>query len=162
MAFQAYPCTYNLKSENQHMSTHLHYVCPHCHSTNRVPTLKLAENPDCGHCQEALVTGKPVTLDGDSFSRHVERSQFPVVVDFWAPWCGPCQMMAPAFAEAAERLKLIAQLCKLDTEAHPHTAAPHGIRSIPTMAVFKEGKEIARVSGAMPVGEIERWVKSVL
>ena len=144
------------------MSTHLHYVCPHCHSTNRVPTLKLAENPVCGHCQEALLTGKPVTLDGDSFGRHVERSQFPVVVDFWAPWCGPCQMMAPAFAEAAERLKLTAQLCKLDTEAHPHTAAPHNIRSIPTMAIFKEGKEIARVSGAMPVGEIERWVKSVL
>ena len=144
------------------MNDTLHYVCPHCHSTNRIPVVKLAEQPVCGHCKEALISGKPVALDHDSFERHTQRSQFPVVVDFWAPWCGPCQMMAPAFAEAAERLKLKAQLCKLDTEAHPQTAAPYGIRSIPTMAVFKEGQEIARVSGAMPMGEIVRWVESVL
>ncbi|UOO88808.1 thioredoxin TrxC [Vitreoscilla massiliensis] len=144
------------------MNETLHCVCPHCHSTNRVPVQKLTEQPVCGHCKEALITGKPVVLDQDSFARHIQRSQFPVVVDFWAPWCGPCQMMAPAFAEAAERLKFKAQLCKLDTEAHPQTAAPYGIRSIPTMAVFKEGQEIARVSGAMPVGEIVRWVESVL
>ena len=144
------------------MNENLHYVCPHCHSTNRVPVSKLSEHPTCGHCKEALITGSPVTLNTDSFSRHVIRSQFPVVVDFWAPWCGPCQSMAPAFAEAAECLKLTAQLCKLDTEAYPQAAAPYGIRSIPTMVVFREGQEIARVSGAMPVGEIERWVKSVL
>lgn len=144
------------------MNENLHYVCPHCHSTNRVPVSKLSEHPTCGHCKEALITGSTVALNTDSFSRHVMRSQFPVVVDFWAPWCGPCQSMAPAFAEAAERLKLTAQLCKLDTEAYPQTAAPYGIRSIPTMVVFREGQEIARVSGAMPVGEIERWVKSVL
>ena len=101
-------------------------------------------------------------LTESNFDAEVLKSDKPVLVDFWAPWCGPCQMMAPAFAEAAERLKLTAQLCKLDTEAHPQTAAPHGIRSIPTMAIFKEGQEIARVSGAMPVSEIERWVKSVL
>ena len=93
------------------MNENLHYVCPHCHSTNRVPVSKLSEHPTCGHCKEALITGSPVTLNTDSFSRHVMRSQFPVVVDFWAPWCGPCQSMAPAFAEAAERLKLTAQLC---------------------------------------------------
>ena len=144
------------------MNENLHYVCPHCHSTNRVPVSKLSERPTCGHCKEALITGSPVALNTDSFSRHVMRSQFPVVVDFWAPWCGPCQSMAPAFAEAAERLKLSAQLCKLDTEAYPQAAAPYGIRSIPTMVVFREGQEVARVSGAMPVGEIERWVKSVL
>lgn len=144
------------------MNENLHYVCPHCHSTNRVPVSKLSEHPTCGHCKEALITGYPVALNTDSFSRHVMRSQFPVVVDFWAPWCGPCQSMAPAFAEAAERLKLTAQLCKLDTEAYPQAAAPYGIRSIPSMVVFREGQEIARVSGAMPVGEIERWVKSVL
>ena len=144
------------------MNENLHYVCPHCHSTNRVPVSKLSEHPTCGHCKEDLITGSPVALNTDSFSRHVMRSQFPVVVDFWAPWCGPCQSMAPAFAEAAERLKLTAQLGKLDTEAYPQAAAPYGIRSIPTMVVFREGQEIARVSGAMPVGEIERWVKSVL
>lgn len=143
------------------MSTPIHVVCPHCHSTNRVPRDKLAL-AKCGHCHEALLSDVPVALDADSFTRHIERSQLPVVVDFWAPWCGPCKMMAPAFAEAAKQLQGTAQLTKLDTEAHPQVAAPHAIRSIPTMAVFVEGKELARVSGAMPAGEIVRWVKSIV
>ena len=144
------------------MSELLHLVCPHCHTTNRIAVDQLASQPDCGKCHQPLVTGEPVALDADSFAKHTGRSQLPVVVDVWAPWCGPCRMMAPAFAQAAKTLAGRAQFAKLDTEAHPQAAAPHGIRSIPTLVLFKEGREIARTSGALPAGEIVRWVQSAI
>ena len=144
------------------MSESLHYVCPHCHTTNRIAKEQLSNQPDCGSCHKPLITGEPVALDDGSFAKHIGRSQLPVVVDFWAPWCGPCRMMAPAFAQAAQQLAGKAQRTKLDTGAYPQPAAPFGIRSIPAMVIFKEGKELARVSGAMPAGEIVRWVQSVI
>ena len=140
----------------------LHIVCPHCHKTNRVAAQHLGHAPDCGICHQPLFTGEPVALDADSFAKHVGRSHIPVVVDFWAPWCGPCRMMAPAFAQAAQQLSPQVRLAKLDTEAHPQAAAPYNVRSIPTMIVFQNGVEKARISGALPAGEIVRWVRSVV
>ena len=140
----------------------LHIVCPHCHKTNRVQAAQLGSAPDCGSCHQPLFTGEPVQLDADSFARQVGRNQIPVVVDFWAPWCGPCRMMAPGYAQAARQMEPAVRFAKLDTEAFPHVAAPFNVRSIPTMIVFKGGQEVARVSGAMPPGEIMRWVQSVV
>jgi thioredoxin 2 len=139
-----------------------HIVCPACGATNRVPDERLADHPTCGKCKQPLFTGKPVVLDDASFARHIDASDIPVVVDFWAPWCGPCRSMAPHFERAAGMLEPQVRLAKLDTEQAQQTAAHYGIRSIPTLIMFKGGREVARQSGAVDANALVSWVRSKL
>lgn len=140
----------------------LHLVCPHCHTTNRVEREQLARQPDCGSCHQPLFTGRPTELDATAFERHVARGQLPVLVDFWAPWCGPCRMMAPAFEQAAAQLEPRVRVVKVNTDEAPGLGAQLGIRSIPTLALFANGKEVARQAGAMGTADILRWAEGQL
>jgi thioredoxin 2 len=134
-------------------------ACPRCLTANRVPRARLGEDPKCGKCGAPLLDGKPVALDDATFEQFVSRSELPVVVDFWAAWCGPCRIMAPAFEQAAGELKTRVRFAKLDTENAQGVAARFGIRSIPTMILFGRGQEAGRVSGAMDARAIRAWLE---
>ena len=144
------------------MSEPLHIVCPHCDAVNRIPAARLGEGPKCGKCHRPLFSGHPVELGSANFQRHIARNDVPVLVDFWAPWCGPCKMMAPAFEQAARELEPRVRLAKVNTEAEQMLGAQFGIRSIPTLALFNGGREVARQAGAMGAADILRWVRAQL
>ena len=132
--------------------------CPHCYATNRLPAERLDDKPNCGRCKQPLFDRKPLTLTPTNFSATLEKNDIPVVIDCWAPWCGPCRTFGPVFSQAAAQCEPRARFAKLDTEANPGIAQQLAIRSIPTLLVFNGGREVQRISGALPLPQFRQWL----
>lgn len=141
-----------------------HIVCPHCAATNRLPEdrLRADSGASCGKCKQALFTGQPIDADAQQFSKQINHSDLPVVVDFWAPWCGPCRAFAPTFAQIAQQLDGRVRFVKVNTETQQALAAQYGIRSIPTLMVFKQGHKVGELAGALPGPQFLQWVNQYL
>ena len=144
------------------MSESLQLVCPHCNTLNRAEANRLTEGPICGKCKKAIFTGQPLELTQQNFDVQIGNSDLPVLVDFWAPWCGPCRMMTPTIEQAAKELQYRFRIAKLNTETEGSVAAPYGIRSIPSLLVFHRGREIGRQTGMMDYTRLSAWLESVV
>ncbi len=144
------------------MPDSIHVVCPRCRAANRVIKERLTQAPVCGKCGEKLLPAKPLTLTDATFERYIAKSGLPVLVDFWAPWCAPCRAMGPNFEQAAALLHPGVILAKLDTQDEQRTADAMRIQGVPTLVLFRNGSEIARVSGAMSANDLVNWTRSHL
>jgi thioredoxin 2 len=142
------------------MGNTLHAVCAACNAINRIPAQRDGKEINCGKCHQPLFGSPPLSVNKIAFAAQITKSEVPVVVDFWAPWCGPCKAMTPAFALASTRIGSRARFIKVNTEDEQALGAQYGIRSIPTLAIFQSGKEIARISGALPAASLEQWIDS--